>query len=439
MVDIMGWGWIGTASSTYASPGFISFNCHNLNVICANDYHVSVDTDTKTVNGWAWAGTKDATTSDVLGWIQFSGNANDYLSAGETLPAYVTSGAVYSESGEISGWARIYSLGKYGWNEKTPKSNEWGWIKLRGSNYGVSLDRDFYKDTPPWESYGKLVGWGFSAPSGGKGFGLVQFDASVIGVDGWIQTKYGDVYSGADIDIPAPTGQVNASFLILSTGTVSNFDTNLSGGTMTGYDIPFPELNSGSYRSNIGKINITSLESSATEFFTDTELDNRVLDGDSYIYNGNLIIDDPITIPNGSGSIGVANTLGNGTIIIDGDLTVNRNISYGDSSVENLYNLASAAWIITGNLTIGSNVTEMAGAYIVLGETGVSTGEGNQPLNVYGLMMAKAFNFQRDRVKEETKDVPSEKFIYDGHALLNTPPGLEDLIATLPELNISTP
>jgi hypothetical protein len=36
-------------------------------------------------------------------------------------------------------------------------------------------------------------------------------------------------------------------------------------------------------------------------------------------------------------------------------------------------------------------------------------------------------------------EVPSEKIIYDGRALLNTPPGLEDLLATLPELKIANP
>lgn len=438
-MEVLGWGWVGTAKDTYASPGFVSFNCENITPgACPHEYNLTVDTEAGYVFGWAWAGSVAKAGDHALGWIQFSENPADYKNdCEEDLPSYVDTGALYSQSGEISGWARIYSLGLYGCEKFA--SNNWGWIKLRGDGYGVSLDKDYYKNQTPSSDYGKLTGWGFSAPTKGKGFGLVQFDAGKTGLGPWIQTQYGDVYSGNNINIPTPAGQVNASYLILSSGTVQDFSTNLSEGTMTGYDLPFPELNSGSYRSNIGKIDITSLKNRATEFFADTELDNRILAGDAYKYNGSFIIDNPITIPNGTGNLGDANALGNGTIIIDGDLIIDRNISYGGSSVTNLYNLASVAWIITGDLTITPNVTEIDGVYIVLGDAGVSTGEGNQPLVVNGLMMAKAFSFQRDRVKEADSDVPSEKIIYDGRALLNTPPGLEDLVATLPELKISTP
>ncbi len=51
------------------------------------------------------------------------------------------------------------------------------------------------------------------------------------------------------------------------------------------------------------------------------------------------------------------------------------------------------------------------------------------PLKVNGLMVAKGFNFDR----KYTRDLaPSERIVYDGRVLANTPPGLSDFTKTLP-------
>jgi len=486
-VEALGWGWIGNSDNAapghHPSPGFISYNCQNYSASpCTNDYNVAVDTTAGTVEGWAWIGYTDATSK--IGGIRFSQNLNNYLISTANyykvgsgpdelladLPIYVTAGggATYDASGNISGWARIMELARYGF--ETYGSHDWGWIKLRGTwnngstsgEYGVSFISDYYRSKFVADDvYGKFQGWGWNDngtdSSGtkliGTGFGLINFDAGLTGSnpsDAWLQTQYGDVYSQNGISMTtSPTSGTNASYLILNnTGSIVNFDTSLIGGTISGTNYAFPTLDTSStaYRSNIGKINITDLENSATAITAASELDSHVLNGLVYKTSGSFTIDTDLTIPNGIGAKGVATPLGNGTVIINGDLTIQNNIGYENSgSVAYLYNLASIVWIVKGNVIISPSVSQVAGNFVVLGNGGASVGSistgaaSNLQLTIYGFTMAHEFNLERQAVMDAGVEVPSEKIIYDGRALLNTPPGLEDLLATLPELKIANP
>ncbi|MDD5144637.1 MAG: PKD domain-containing protein [Candidatus Pacebacteria bacterium] len=104
--------------------GWINFNGSN--------YGVNINSD-GTFSGYAW--------SENIGWIDFA-PAGPYPSS----PNY--SAKANLESGQLSGWARALAYGG-GWD---------GWIKLRGSNYGVSLDENT-GDFSGWAWSDMVIGW----------------------------------------------------------------------------------------------------------------------------------------------------------------------------------------------------------------------------------------------------------------------------------------
>jgi hypothetical protein len=89
--------------------GWISFSGSN--------YGVNID-DSGNFSGYAW--------SENIGWISF----NPSELAG--CPSGTCQAQVNLLNGDVSGWARALSYGG-GWD---------GWIRLRGTNYGVSINTD---------------------------------------------------------------------------------------------------------------------------------------------------------------------------------------------------------------------------------------------------------------------------------------------------------
>ena len=59
----------------------------------------------------------------------------------------------------------------------------------------------------------------------------------------------------------------------------------------------------------------------------------------------------------------------------------------------------------------------------IYAEGSIDTGESNYQLLVNGLMIASDFDFLR---KKGFLTGGSEKIVYDGRVLVNTPPGMED-------------
>ena len=170
-------------------------------------------------------------------------------------------------------------------------------------------------------------------------------------------------------------------------------------------------------------------------------------DGDINSYT----INDPITFYNDTvGSGGVFN--GSGTIIIDGDLVINKNIVYAPVNEKNIVGkkLASVVWIVNGDVKVDPQVSSLAGTFIVLGRRtpicssvvsssedlfvhcGIfSTGNSASKLTVYGSAFARQFRFERTYFDVYLKD-PAENFIIDGRLQLNPPPGMSDIAKGLP-------
>jgi hypothetical protein len=140
---------------------------------------------------------------------------------------------------------------------------------------------------------------------------------------------------------------------------------------------------------------------------------------------------------------------GAGTVFVDGgNLTVNGNVSYDASTVTSLSHLASLGWIVIdngtgtkGNVYIDGDVTTVSGAFFVGGDDGVYTVappeiDSPSPLTVYGLMLAREFHLGRSY---KDKEQGAERFIYDGRAVVNPPPGFADVTKALPSFRDTLP
>jgi hypothetical protein len=111
---------------------------------------------------------------------------------------------------------------------------------------------------------------------------------------------------------------------------------------------------------------------------------------------------------------------------------------YQEGSVNNIKNLASFGIIVIkddsglgGNIYIDDHVLRVDAN--IYAEGSIDTGESNYQLLVNGLMMASDFDFLR---KKGFITGGSEKIIYDGRILVNTPPGMEDIASSLPTWDI---
>lgn len=133
--DIVGWGWYGTASGSFASPGWKSLNCktdiQNGNPDTCYDestgtgvaYGLGLYGETPTrseIRGYAWLGvSQDDDTNPnnalPLGWVQFNPSGPYPDPVGLDLPG-TTADQVYLDptTDQVHGWARSLTLQKYG-------------------------------------------------------------------------------------------------------------------------------------------------------------------------------------------------------------------------------------------------------------------------------------------------------------------------------------
>jgi len=415
------------------------------------NHYVQLDIQDQ-ILGWAW--------SDNSGWICFGQICNGLPAQYGTVQpaggwqAYLEPDG--SDSPAVKGWAKILNLADGGWLSLSCNNVS----SCATSDYQVHLiQKDFGLLTNPQPRL-TLDGWAWNGNVDGSGFGWALFNPD-ISVFPWLQTKYGDIYARGDITGSRPPSY-NATYLILSGGTITNFISAKGLDSIHQYfgpiNFPTPETR---YSNVLGKLDVDGLlcqfgpDSTCLNQFGKTAVKilnpaglSQPLAGKIYYYDGNLVIDDTVEFING---LNFAN--GAGTVIVNGDLTINADISYQASGQEAKFiNLASVAWIVQGDLKIAHNVKKLAGSFIVIGDglNDCSTGQAHcgqvdscydgatascssEPLTVSGLMMARKFNFNRtytDRFQSPVQG--SEIIIYDGRLLANTPPGLTDFAKALP-------
>lgn len=308
---------------------------------------------------------------------------------------------------------------------------------------------------------GSLVGWSWNGNWNNSyvGAGWIHLNAD-YGSAGilypWLETNYGSIYGKNDIRQKGSLGKQNATYCIFA-DTISGV--NSGNCSIQGVDLNFPISSSTNvYRNALGKIDVKGLETAVTckgqtcynkygnELVTTT---NALLSGevslDNKVYKsiGDLQIGSGLKFNNGIGH-------GNGTIIVNGNLIINNDFQYSSASgLIDLKKLASVAWIVKGDVVVASGVTNMVGAFIILGKDKVICQHDNSyypkyspnrcgvffssfsenPLTVYGVIVAKAFDFRRTYANPSQG---SERIIYDGRIIANPPPGFKGFVEGLP-------
>ncbi len=472
-----GWGWIGNSMDGTDGTALISFDCDNLNTYLGTtckdgtsgtryDYGVELEHggcgEDCNVTGQAWIGSYNTSESGTtLGMIDF----DPIIGGGATVPPNVVGNDTTTsenelqdahwneETGELYGWARVRVLEDYE-DSLAGTADDWGWINLRGTvtsggEYGVQFDIDTLS-LSGWGWNGNGTNPGTGTALDGSGLGWVKFDLDTSGTvaEAWLRTTQGNVYSRGGLSStvdPTAFGEYNATYLILSNGTVTNFSSEL--GTVISEDLGgVPTDNTSQvFRGDLGSIYVNELIDRATADGTATTGDctetmlagaTNPLGGAIYYCSGDLTIDSNLTFYNGT-----ATGVGSGTIVVGGDLYINDNLNYYNNAIDqHINNLASVAFIVQGKVQVGTLVTHMVGAYVVLGDadpttTGVydfSTGDSTLPLELDGLVMARSFNFERKSLGA-SQNQPSEDLRYDGRIFANPPSGLEDFASLLPQ------
>jgi concanavalin A-like lectin/glucanase superfamily protein len=308
------------------------------------------------------------------------------------------------------------------------------------------------------------LGWFKFSPESGVGF-----------YRSYVSTKYGSIYSrgniGSDYTIAPPTGNFNATYMIQTNGHIINwisgkFEEDPSWHMSENFfNYSFPELENdyGNVLGNLDYLGLTEGIYGEREF----EVPDK---GGS---NFNVCLDDKVYFIEGEDVIlperssGMAYKFENcsnaaGTIIVDGDLTIEGNIDYADEPFSGSSdNLASVTWIIKGDLKISPDVERLAGTFIVLGEDGVNCGSDledpvescgaiftcdgdpaqcNKRLDVSGQFLAKNLRFGRTfRSLIGGDRDPAEEIVYDGRNVINPSPGLGDVLKSLPTWNQIAP
>lgn len=319
------------------------------------------------------------------------------------------------------------------------------------------------------------------------GLGWVQFNtvySTSSALQAWLETRYGDIFTSgkagpaSQTTPPAPAGQTNAYYLIQANGQVT-FTTRATGLIQEDYpQIALPDV-AHNYVNVLGKLDFNEMVPADPDSFVigDTKpnrygttvalssnqisawkassngnvLSNSVdypdLVGSSLIYyhHGDLTINDALLFKQGNAT--AAN--GAATIIVDGDLHLNADITYDSTAISDgkVAKVPSVAWLVRGNVSVAPAVQNLAGTFFVVGcstsvaacggvdKAGIfATGDDiSSPatLTVSGLLMAKQFNFQRTAIDAEHG---SERVVYDGRFLANPPPGLQALSALLPSI-----
>jgi hypothetical protein len=444
---VYGWAW----NENY---GWTSLNCDNVyygeNIdLCTNSTYKVMMNSNRTLTGWSW--------NSNLGWMCFGSTCSSYglTPDGESPIAH------YSMSdGQITGWGKYINYDS--------ASNQ-GWMKFKGDK----LNGETWCNSPT-ERVGenKCVHLNFSINGmSGWAWGSASANTDLIGPGWenylgvinapWFETKFSSIYGlksvGSSNQYTPPANTNSATYCIWSdaksgNGTITNM-TSKSGCLKPNYssNVKFPgEANKLTTVDGIFDVNklIAQAGNDGTEYgIRDVgsilgsleSLDNKV-----YYFNGNdgdAFIGEELTIKNGKTS----QSKGAGTVIINGDLRINKNIYYENSPVQySKNNLATIAFIVKGDLIIDPTVDTISGIFIVLGSDGLQSCDpivekcgrfmsGNNAsdagLTVNGMVMARKFVLERTR---NNNNGAAESFIYDGRVSINTPPGLSNVTKGLP-------
>ncbi|MBU1037286.1 hypothetical protein KKF32_04685 [Patescibacteria group bacterium] len=420
--SIYGWAW----SSNY---GWISLNCDNIyegeqhNHCYDSSYGLTLRPSDQNIYGWAW--------SPNIGWLCFGETCSGTPPWGDTKVLYDAS------TGEVQGWGKFETYSDDGW--LALRNPGWGFCSADpGDDLCVRLDINDLA----------LSGYGWNGFTEGGvdplGVGWVQFSQGQVNAP-WLETKFGLVYGFGSFSgsFGTPEGRYNATYCIRYGDAIQNFSSEYGCQEQIDESLPYPAFDT-NFDKSLAIYQKEEITAGPTDDLSELlastgQPGQLILDNKVYEVTGgtgDYYIESPLTFYNAR----YLDSSGAGTIVINGDLHINSNLYYEENTVTaQIENLASLAWIIKGDLFIDPTVTNVVGNFIVLERTGFPGSGGkfytgddsasHRQLVVYGLVIAKEFYLERHfKMNRE----PSEKFIYDGRVIVNTPPGLEDLAQGLP-------
>ena len=374
----------------------------------------------------------------------------------------------------LSGWAVV---------TQNTNPNDNPWISFRANAEGDDSDECVVYTNPDLvnpdnycvvlNNHNYLGGWAWSdSNTNVDGLGWINFQETFSGGP-YIKTQYGDIYGGRTITgSRAPEGAYNATYCIIS-GSSSDIALSSSQSCLLGnIEIEFPD-SATEYTTSIVHLDRDDLRDLAisTGNYHDVEdqasyvinqsidqiPDNSSLGGLVYYFTGSAAGGVDFNINNALQFNSSPNKIGTGTIVIDGDLYINENITYESGTPNSLSEIPSVAWVILGNVYISPSVTKVVGTFVVLGDDEVDSGkfytgeydyifiepepeseeEGTweyettpKQLDLSGVVVAREIVLERAYFEGLA---PAEIFKYDGRVLLNTPPGLGNFAGYLPE------
>ena len=533
--EISGWGWTDNygwislnCNNVYAGENFGKFNSHcvdsswdDIEGNVGVNYSVTIDPINEdpdlTIQGLGW--------SDNAGWINFDPITNPVWVVG-SIPRDTDEDLDWSFAHEvrlIQGDYTINATGEVktgyilsGWalvarGDDITTNN--AWISFRANDNHDNSDEcvvyanpnlvnpDNYCVVINEKDY--LAGWAWSnSESEVDGLGWITFQQTFSGGP-YLQTLHGDIYSGEGVTgSRAPEGAYNATYCIISGGAGDSIGLSSGQSCLIGNtDIAFRD-ESGEFTTSIVDIDLDGLRTASilkevtaanndlNGLLPNIEFDNQVYRIVNNANNGvpitNFIVNTPISFTSSADG-----DSGAGTIIIEGDLTINANITYNSTTPNNLQEIASIAWIVLGNVNIDTSVTKVAGTFVILGDGTTDSGKlmtgddqyicesgscgdgipnigetcetcpadigqclgsgecgdkipdvgetcencrgdaikGPYPLSFSGMVVAKEIVLERTYFDYLS---PAEIFEYDGRVLLNTPPGLANFAGKLP-------
>jgi len=265
----------------------------------------------------------------------------------------------------------------------------------------------------------------------------------------WLRIEAGNIYSGGGIKGTTPslaTGKSNAAYCLRSDQTIQwTSDIACTEASAKPLELPSKSTN---YRNKLGFLDLVGIRNGRygpVVPITDggEALLTNQLGGKVYHYTGSL----PFTLTSHTFVNGIGPTgNGGGLLLIDGaDLKITGNIKYSNLAVQDrIKNLASFGVIVVknalgagGNIIIDPTVSTVSGAYFAEDQISTgSAGHGDLYLKMYGLFIARRFNLQRDNNSDPNQ--AAEQIIFDGRAVVNPPPGMQDISKSLPRpANIS--
>jgi hypothetical protein len=283
-------------------------------------------------------------------------------------------------------------------------------------------------------------------------------------LSGWLKTDVGEVFSNSGVHLVMPNlmsvvdyNIYQCAFTLPQKELVAVFKPDNEFSACRGNTFDFirrPTNSTDLFSPQLGLLNIQEAVRQARD-------DGRLVDNCDQINNSPINLGNVVNYCEGDIYITdlllgshlvnyVAGKNGNGTLIIKGNLYIDGDITYKDgATTQDIDALPSFGAMVfsdptssgnTGNIYIKCGVQNLVGNFYAAGTINTCynyiplLNNNRKVLNISGSMTAKNFVLLRDNLNFASQ--PAERIFYDSRVLINTPPGMSDLVKGMPVWNI---